>query len=253
MRTILVTNDDGYESEGIGSLARALRALGRVVVCAPVGEASAIGHALTLARPLRLRDVEADVYAVDGTPADCVNIAVAQVLQGQLPDLVVSGINKGWNVGDDVTYSGTVGGALEGVLLGLPAVAVSLQRSHVYDFSHAARVAAEVARDVLAEGLPPRVLLNVNVPEGVPRGWASTIQAARTHTTNVMRRTDPWGRPYYWLDEGRLEWASRRDTDVEAVKGGLVSVTPLHADLTAHQALARTAALVERLGRSDQA
>ncbi len=253
MRTILVTNDDGYESEGIGALARALRVLGRVVVCAPVGEASAIGHALTLARPLRLREVEADVHAVDGTPADCVNIAVAQVLHGQLPDLVVSGINKGWNVGDDVTYSGTVGGALEGVLLGLPAVAVSLQRSHVYDFSHAARAAVEVARDVLAEGLPPRVLLNVNVPEGEPRGWASTIQAARTHTTNVMRRTDPWGRPYYWLDEGRLEWASRRDTDVEAVKGGLVSVTPLHADLTAHQALVRTAALVDRVGRRDQA
>jgi len=159
MRTILVTNDDGVESEGIHALAAALRALGRVVVCAPLGEASAIGHALTLARPLRLREIGADVHAVDGTPADCVNIAVSEVLGGSLPALVVSGINKGWNVGDDVTYSGTVGGALEGVLMGVPAVAVSLQRGHDYDFSHAAEAGAAVARKVLEEGLPPRVLL----------------------------------------------------------------------------------------------
>ncbi len=252
MRTILVTNDDGVESEGLHALAEALRALGRVIVCAPLGEASAIGHALTLARPLRLREIGPDVHAVDGTPADCVNVAVAHVLHGRLPDLVVSGINKGWNVGDDVTYSGTVGGALEGVLMGVPAVAVSMQRGPVYDFRHAAAAGAAVAADVLAEGLPPRVLLNVNVPQGTPAGWATTVQAARTHTTNVMRRDDPWGRPYYWLDEGRVEWASLRDTDYEAVKAGLISVTPLHADLTAHAALDRTAAIVER-ARGSQA
>jgi 5'-nucleotidase len=240
------------ESEGIHALAAALAPLGRVVVCAPLGEASAIGHALTLARPLRLREVAADVHAVDGTPADCVNIAVAELLGGRLPAIVVSGINKGWNVGDDVTYSGTVGGALEGVLMGVPAVAVSLQRGPDYVFSHAAAAAARVAAHVLEHGLPPRVLLNVNVPRGVPSGWATTIQAARTHTTNVMRRTDPWGRPYYWLDEGRLEWAARRETDYDAVKAGLISVSPLHADLTAHDAMERTAAMVERL-RADQA
>ena len=253
MSTILLTNDDGYESEGIRALASELRALGRVVVCAPLTESSAIGHALTLARPLRLRTLSADVHAVDGTPADCVNIAVAHVLHGRLPDLVVSGINKGWNVGDDVTYSGTVGGALEGVLLGVPAVAVSLQRALEYDFSHAARAGAAVAREVLATGLPPRVLLNVNVPEGVPTGWATTVQAARTHTTNVLRRDDPWGRPYYWLDEGRMDWAPRGDSDYEAVKAGRISVTPLHADLTAHGALESTAALMERVTRADQA
>ena len=247
MSTILLTNDDGVESEGIRALAEALRALGRVVVCAPVGEASAIGHALTLARPLRLRDFGDDVYAVDGTPADCVNVAVAHVLGGQLPDVVVSGINKGWNVGDDVTYSGTVGGALEGVLMGVPAVAVSLQRGEEYDFTHAAHAGALVAADVLGEGLPPRVLLNVNVPRGTPGGWVSTVQAARTHTTSVLRRDDPWGRPYYWIDEGRVTWAERRDTDIEAVRAGLISVTPLHADLTAHAALPRTAALVARV------
>jgi 5'-nucleotidase len=253
MRTILLTNDDGVESEGLHALAEALRSLGQVVVCAPVGEASAIGHALTLARPLRLRQVAVDVHAVDGTPADCVNIAVAAVLGGRLPDLVISGINKGWNVGDDVTYSGTVGGALEGVLMGVPAVAVSLQRGPTYDFSHAAAAGASIAGEVLAHGLPPRVLLNVNVPQGVPAGWATTVQAARTHTTNVLRRDDPWGRPYFWLDEGRMEWAARDDTDYEAVKAGLISVTPLHADLTAHAAVQRTAAMVARVSLGAQA
>ncbi|MGI8671671.1 MAG: 5'/3'-nucleotidase SurE [Luteitalea sp.] len=252
MRKILVTNDDGVESEGVVSLATALRSLGAVTIVAPLGEASAIGHALTLARPLRLRQLAAGVHAVDGTPADCVNIAVAHVLGG-LPDLVVSGINKGWNVGDDVTYSGTVGGALEGVLLGVPAVAVSLQRGPAYDFTHAAAAAAVVADDVLRHGLPGRVLLNVNVPVGEPTGWAVTTQAARTHTTQVLRRDDPWGRPYYWIDEGRVEWADRTGTDDEAVRAGRISVTPLHADLTAHAALGRTAALIERARGRTQA
>lgn len=246
MRTILLTNDDGVESEGIRTLGAALGALGRVVICAPLGEASAIGHALTLARPLRLREFGPDIHAVDGTPADCVNVAVAHLLDGQLPDLVVSGINKGWNVGDDVTYSGTVGGALEGVLMGLPAVAVSMQRGDAYDFTHAAAAGAIVAADVLEHGLAPRVLLNVNVPQGEPGGWAATVQAARTHTTNVMRRVDPWGRAYYWIDEGRVEWAPRQQTDYDAVKAGLISVTPLHADLTAHAAMTRATGLVAR-------
>lgn len=253
MRTILVTNDDGVESEGLQALARALEHVGRVVVCAPLGEASAIGHALTLARPLRLHTVRPDVYAVDGTPADCVNVAVAHVLQGQVPDLVVSGINKGWNVGDDVTYSGTVGGALEGVLLGVPAVAVSMQRGPVFDFTHAARAGAHVASEVLAHGLPPRVLLNVNVPQGTPVGWVATTQAARTHTTSVLRRDDPWGRPYYWIDEGRVEWVPGDGTDYEAVRGGRISVTPLHADLTAHAALPAVTSMVDRVRTSVQA
>ena len=246
MSTILLTNDDGVQSDGIHALAAALRRLGRVIVCAPVGEASAIGHALTLARPLRLREVGADIHAVDGTPADCVNIAVAAVLEGRLPDLVISGINKGWNVGDDVTYSGTIGGALEGLLMGVPAVAVSMQRGVSYDFSHAAAAGASIAGEVLEHGLPPRVLLNVNVPQGVPTGWATTVQAARTHMTNVLRRDDPWGQPYFWLDEARMEWAPQDGTDYEAVKKGRISVTPLCADLTAHAAIAGTAALVSR-------
>ena len=187
MKRILVTNDDGVRSEGLTALASALEPLGEVIVVAPAKEASAVGHALTLHYPLRLEQLEERVYAVDGTPTDCVNIAVAVVLKG-LPDLVVSGINKGWNVGDDVTYSGTVSGALEGALLGVPSIAVSLKRSRDrMDFSDAARAAARVAERVLAEGLPPRTFLNINVPRRVTHGFRVTLQAKRTHVTSDQR------------------------------------------------------------------
>src|SRR3954454_18026122 len=160
---ILVTNDDGYRSEGIHALAEALRDLGEVIIVAPVAEASAIGHALTLRRPLRLESIDERVFAVDGTPTDCVNIAVTHVFKG-LPDLVVSGINKGWNLGDDVTYSGTVAGALEAALLGIPAVAVSLRQPRgAYDFPPAATAAATLADAMLRKPLPARTFLNINV------------------------------------------------------------------------------------------
>src|SRR5215472_15304318 len=166
MRRILVTNDDGYRSEGLIALADALRPLGDVTVVAPMTEASAIGHALTLRHPLRLEHMADKLFAVEGTPTDCVNIAVTQIIRG-LPDLVVSGINKGWNLGDDVTYSGTVSGALEGALLGIPAIAVSLRQTReTYDFSHAARAAALVAESLIQHPLPPRTFLNINVPKG---------------------------------------------------------------------------------------
>src|SRR5712691_2895800 len=150
MTRILVTNDDGYRSEGIIALAEALRPLGAVTIVAPVLEASAIGHALTLRHPLRLEAVEENVFSVDGTPTDCVNLAIARIYGGQLPDLVVSGINKGWNLGDDVTYSGTVSGAFEGALLGIPAIAMSLQATgRTYDFGPSGRVAFMLARGML--------------------------------------------------------------------------------------------------------
>src|SRR5207244_8358768 len=164
MVRILVTNDDGYRSEGIQALAAALRELGDVTIVAPMLEASAIGHALTLRQPLRLEPIADRVFAVDGTPTDCVNLAVAQVIKG-LPDLVVSGINKGWNLGDDVTYSGTVAGALEAALLGIPALAVSLKSTRArYDFGPAARAAAAIAEAMLRSPLPSRTFLNVHVP-----------------------------------------------------------------------------------------
>jgi 5'-nucleotidase len=237
MTRILVTNDDGVRSAGIRALAEGLAALGHVTVLAPTREASAIGHALTLHHPLRLEHLADSTYAVDGTPTDCVNIAVAAVLKG-LPDLVVSGINKGLNVGDDVTYSGTVSGALEGALLGVPAIAVSLQQGpDEWDFGHAAAAARDVAAVVLAQGLPARTFLNVNVPRGNPRGVRLTVQGKRNHATTVTERRDPRGRPYYWIGEGQDDWIPNGDSDYEAIRAGYVSVTPLQSDLTAHAAL----------------
>ncbi len=238
MIRILVTNDDGYRSDGIHALADALRPLGEVTIVAPVAEASAIGHALTLRRPLRLEQIGAREYAVDGTPTDCVNIAVTQVFKG-LPHLVVSGINKGWNLGDDVTYSGTVAGALEAALLGVPGLAVSLRATRgEYDFGPSARAAAAVAAAMLRRPLPARTFLNINVPHGRPKGFRVTVQARRNHVTHVLERQDPKGRPYYWIDEGQDEWHPHDRSDYQAVRNGYVSVTPLQPDLTAHDVVA---------------
>jgi 5'-nucleotidase len=237
MPTILVTNDDGVRSEGLVALADALKPLGDVVVVAPAREASAVGHALTLHYPLRLEELQPGVYAVDGTPTDCVNIAVSVVFKG-LPDLVVSGINKGWNLGDDITYSGTVSGALEGALLGIPSIAVSLKRTREpLDFKDAAQAAARVAALVLAKGLPPRTFLNVNVPKHVRHGFKVTVQATRNHVTSVAERVDPKHRPYYWIDEAQDVWDDTPRSDYRAVRDGYISVTPLQPDLTAHAAL----------------
>jgi 5'-nucleotidase len=234
MIRILVTNDDGYRSEGILALADELKGLGAVTIVAPIQEASAIGHALTLRRPLRLESISEDVYAVDGTPTDCVNVAVTKVFNG-LPDLVVSGINKGWNLGDDVTYSGTVAGALEAALLGVPAIAVSLRQTRgEYDFTHAARAARVMAEAMRQRPLPPRTFLNINVPKGRPKGYRATVQAKRNHVTSVAERHDPKGRAYYWIEEGQNEWHPHDRSDYQAVRHGYVSVTPLQPDLTAH-------------------
>jgi 5'-nucleotidase len=237
MPVILVTNDDGYRSEGIRALADSLRALGDVTIVAPIEEASAIGHALTLRRPLRLEEFDTRVFAVDGTPTDCVNVAITQVLKGK-PDLIVSGINKGWNLGDDVTYSGTVAGALEGALLGVPSLAISLSVTRArYDFGHAAAAAVALAAGLLRRPLPPQTFLNVNVPKGVPRGFRATVQAKRNHVTSVAKRHDPKERPYFWIEEGQNEWHPHDRSDYQAVRDGFISVTPLQPDLTNYKAL----------------
>ena len=237
MKRILVTNDDGVHSEGIKALADALKPLGEVTVVAPLAEASAIGHALTLRRPLRLETIADRVYAVDGTPTDCVNIGITSVLRG-MPDLVVSGINKGWNLGDDVTYSGTVSGAFEAALLGPPGIGVSLERTHDgFDFSEAARSAHIVARSVLEKGLPTRTFLNINVPTGPTKGFRVTVQARRNHITKVDERIDPRGQRYFWIEEGQNEWEPHDRSDFQAVRDGYISVTPLQPDLTAYSVI----------------
>jgi 5'-nucleotidase len=167
-----------------------------------------------------------------------VNVAVAQVF-GALPDLVVSGINKGWNLGDDVTYSGTVAGALEGALLGIPSMAVSLRATRGdYDFTYAARAATVMADAILRRPLPSRTFLNVNVPKGRPKGYRVTVLAKRNHVTSVVERHDPKGRPYYWIEEGQNEWQPHDRSDYQAVRDGYISITPLQPDLTAYDALA---------------
>jgi len=246
MVRILVTNDDGYRSDGIHALAHALREVGDVTIVAPTTEASAIGHALTLRHVLRLEPAGDRVFAVDGTPTDCVNVAVTHVFK-MLPDLVVSGINKGWNLGDDVTYSGTVAGALEAALLGIPSIAVSIRQTRGdYDFSHAARAAATFAEAILRRPLPPRTFLNINVPKGQPKGYRVTVQARRNHVTSVSERHDPKGRPYYWIEEVQNEWEPHDRSDYQAVRDGYVSITPLQPDLTAYDALAAAQALADQ-------
>jgi 5'-nucleotidase len=248
MRRILVTNDDGYFSPGIHALADALRDLGAVTIVAPQAETSAVGHALTLRRPLRLDRVSEGVYAVDGTPTDCVSIAIDEVLDGP-PDLVVSGINRGLNIGDDVTYSGTVAGALEAALLGYSALAVSLQFARGgWDPGPAASIALSIASALLERPLPNRTFLNVNVPTGPIVGVRTTVQARRNHITKVDRRLDPRQRPYFWIEEAEDDWEPNDRSDHRALLDGFVSVTPLQPDLTDHAALASVRELLETLG-----
>jgi 5'-nucleotidase len=247
MPIILVTNDDGYFSPGIKALASALERLGDVTIVAPQTEASAVGHALTVRRPLRLDAIADRVYAVDGTPTDCVNLAIYEVLKRK-PDLVVSGINNGLNIGDDVTYSGTVAGALEAALLGIQAIAVSLE--HVpgeSNFGPLAELAATLGETLLDRPLPSRTFLNVNGPQRPVRGVRVTSQAVRNHVTKIGKRHDPRGRPYFWIEEAQYDWQPHDRSDYQAISDGFISVTPLQPDLTSHANLD----LVERLVKSD--
>ncbi len=240
--SILVTNDDGIHSRGLYALADALRTLGQVTVVAPDREKSAASHALTLHRPVALRRLPDGTYSVDGTPADCVYLGALQVLERK-PDLVASGINRGGNIGDDVTYSGTVAAALEGTILGIPSFAISqvgfeqyesgAKQGRGYRYERAADVALQVARRVLEDGLPEDILLNVNVPGGEVRGVRCTRQGKHLYDQVVHEAVDPRGRKYYWVGSGEAEHIEQSaDTDYMTVKEGYVSITPLHLDLT---------------------
>jgi 5'-nucleotidase len=205
-----------------------------VVVVAPV-DRRVIGHALTLKRPLRLESISPVLCRrQDADRSEHRGHAGPK----RLPDVVL-GINKGYNLGDDVTYSGTVAGALEAALLGVPSLAVSLRMTRgTYDFRFAAEAAATLTQAMLRQPLPPRTFLNVNVPKGQPKGFRVTVQASRNHITSVAERHDPKGRPYFWIEEGQDHWHPHDRSDHEAVHQGYVSVTPLQPDLTAHATLA---------------
>ena len=239
MPRILVTNDDGIYSEGLRKLAEACRDVGEVTIVAPDREQSAASHALTLNRPLRLLQIEENEWIVDGTPTDCVNLAVLKLMKDARPDLIVSGINFGPNLGDDVTYSGTVSAALEGALLSIPSIAVSTQnrRNGDFEFGPGAKAAAAVSEAVLQRGMPKFTLLNINVPFGPNKGFKVTVQAKRNHITVVSERIDPRNRPYYWIEEGHNDWEPHDQSDWQAVRDGYISITPLQPDMTAHHAL----------------
>lgn len=237
---ILVSNDDGIHSEGLHALEAALRTVGEIYTVAPDREQSAVSHALTLHRPLRIEELAPRRFAVDGTPTDCVNLAVKGFLPVR-PQLVVSGVNKGANLGDDITYSGTVSAAIEGSLLGIPSIAVSLVTwTPPFRFTAAAEFAAMLAGEVIAQGLPTDTLLNVNVPNLPPqeiKGYRITRQGKRRYAETLEVRIDPRGKKYYWIGGDDLGFDPDEGTDCVAVHDGFISVTPLHVDLTNYRAL----------------
>jgi 5'-nucleotidase len=234
---ILATNDDGVHAPGLRALAAALRDLGELWIVAPDREASASSQALTLKHPLRADKIDANVFAVDGTPADCINLAVMRLLPRR-PRVVVSGINRGGNLGDDVFYSGTVGAAREATFFALPAIAVSLAAKADLDYSPSAAFSRRLVRLVIERGLPEWTLLNVNVPAGEPKGVVVTVQGRRSHECGVLEALDPRHRTYYWIEEGRDQWVRDDVADIWAVRSGLISVTPLQTDSTNHRTIA---------------
>lgn len=235
MPRILVTNDDGYFSEGISTLANALKRVGEVIIVAPASEQSATAHSLTLTRPLRVRQIENNLYTVDGTPTDCVLLGLSRILKTP-PDIVVSGINHGANLGDDVTYSGTVAGALEASVFRLPGIAVSLT-AREGDFEPAANFAAELTQKVLKEGIPTGTILNVNIPPGEIKGCRITRQGVRTASSDIIDGVDPRGKAYHWIGLQNISWQNDHDSDYKAIDDGLVSITPLRIDMTDYEAM----------------
>ncbi len=238
---ILISNDDGVHARGIKALRKALEEVADVTVVAPDRERSGASHSLTMDVPLRTHRIKENIIGVDGTPTDCVLLAL-KLLLPEPPDLVVSGINRGANMGDDVTYSGTIAAAMEATLMGIPAIAVSLCRceSGAYDYEASAEIAREVALMVLERGLPEGTLLNVNVPN-IPREEITGVEIARqgkqVYEEAVVEKQDPRGRTYYWIGGQLTSWEPDPDTDYAAVSQRLVSITPIHLDLTDYRAM----------------
>jgi len=237
---ILISNDDGYLAQGINTLAQALRCYAEISVVAPDKNRSAASNSLTLDMPLRATACDNGFVRVDGTPTDCVHLAITGLLKTE-PDMVFAGINHGANLGDDVLYSGTVAAATEGRFLGLPAVAISLASSDLKHFDTAAEVAITLMQKILAHPLPEDTLLNVNVPD-VPlhelRGYQATRLGQRHKAEAVVRASDPRGHTIYWVGPPGSEQDAGPGTDFDAIRNGFVSVTPLQLDLTRYERLA---------------
>jgi 5'-nucleotidase len=237
---ILVTNDDGVHAPGIIALFKAMRELGDAYIVAPDRERSAVGHALTLHRPLKVEELRDKVFSINGTPTDCVALAVHKILPRK-PDMIASGINKGANLGDDVTYSGTVSAAMEGTILGVPSFAISIAGERPFHYDTAVPFAVEFGRYILEKSLPYDTLLNVNVPNlqkrEMIRGTKFTTQGKRVYDNAIQEVSSPWGEKHYWIGGGTPYWEQGEDMDIQAVLDGYVSVTPVHLDLTNYAAL----------------
>lgn len=247
---ILVSNDDGYLSPGLKALADALKRFGEVTVVAPDSDRSGASNSLTLLNPVRTSLTDLGYYKVSGTPTDCVHLGITGLLEEE-PDMVVSGINLGANLGDDVIYSGTVAGATEGRFLGLPAIAASINSFAPENLDAAAQVVGLLIDQLMADPLPADTILNVNVPD-IPfpeiRGFKATRLGYRHKSEPVTRSTDPRGNRIYWVGPPGPEQDAGEGTDFHAVRHGFVSVTPLQIDLTRHSALTSTARWLEGIG-----
>jgi len=233
---LLLCNDDGIYSEGLRALEESLASFGTIYVVAPDREQSAASHAVTLQRPLRIEQLGERRWAVDGTPTDAVLLAVNGLLREERPDYVISGINRGHNIADDVTYSGTVSAAIEGTLLGIQSIAVSLGGREAFDFGPAAAFTGELLRSLQDVRLPRNTLLNVNVPplpRSLIKGVQLTRQGQRRYGDTIIEKTDPRGRKYYWIGGGEMDLVDDGgDTDIGAIAREMISITPLHLDLT---------------------
>jgi 5'-nucleotidase len=241
MPLILITNDDGIHAPGLMALYRSVKELAETYVVAPDRERSASSHSLTIDRPLRVREIDRRTFSISGTPTDCVAIGVEKILPGR-PALIVSGINNGPNLGDDVTYSGTVSAAIEGTILNIPSIAVSLAgyQEERSNFDTAAEIAFQVAKYALESSLPYDTLLNVNVPNRKAEDIAGikfTRQGKRVYEGSIREIYSPWGEVFYWIGGGRPFWEHGEDTDISAVEKGYVSITPIHLDLTNYKAM----------------
>jgi len=250
-RHILITNDDGIDADALGPLAEALATLGDVDIIVPERNWSGASHSITLFRPLRVRPTKLrsgqPAFMTDGSPTDCVRLAVLGFLKHR-PDIVVSGINRGANMGDDITYSGTVAAAMEGILSNIPSIAISIGAfGGDIDYGPAASFAALLARNILDRGFAPDSLLNVNVPP-LPRDQIAGVEVTRlgkrTYRDQLVERLDPYGNPYYWVGGPAVSEEAEDGTDVAAMRAGKISVTPIALDLTNH-------ALLEELARWD--
>lgn len=236
---ILVTNDDGVHSPGLIALFKAMKEIGDAYIVAPDRERSAVGHSLTLHRPLKVEELRERVYSINGTPTDAVVVGVSKVLP-QKPDIVVSGINRGGNLGDDITYSGTVSAAIEGTMLNIPSFAISTPGDKNFHFETAAFFAAVVAQYIIDNPLPYDTFLNVNVPnlpKNLVKGIRLTRQGRRTYDNSIKEVFSPRDERHYWIGGGMLYWEHADDTDIHAVEEGYVSVSPIHLDLTNYSAL----------------